>query len=178
MTRGVRTFKVRKDIPNPHQKYLDEKKCNRCGTQLIVPDTWGAGNKKVNNYLCNSCESMISKVNRLKRLARVVSRSVIKQYDTAKDGYVYIISNPIWCGWYKIGMAIDAEDRLNSYQTSSPFRDYVLDYSKYFSNRRNAEAIAHRNIEKVADKRQGEWFNVSKATAINIIEEIIDETNT
>ena len=121
---------------------------------------------------------MISKVNRLKRLARVVSRSVIKQYDTAKDGYVYIISNPIWCGLYKIGMAIDAEDRLNSYQTSSPFRDYVLDYSKYFSNRRNAEAIAHRNIEKVADKRQGEWFNVSKATAINIIEEIIDETNT
>ena len=143
-----------------------------------MPDTWGAGNKRVNNYLCNTCESMISKVNRLKRLARVVSRSVIKQYDTAKDGYVYIISNPIWVGWCKIGMAIDAEDRLNSYQTSSPFRDYVLDYSKYFSNRRNAEAIAHRNIGKVAQIVKGEWFYVYKKTAINIIEEIVDEANT
>tara|TARA_R100000329_G_C7459790_1_gene161951 strand:- start:82 stop:447 length:366 start_codon:yes stop_codon:yes gene_type:complete len=121
---------------------------------------------------------MISKVNRLKRLARVVSRSVIKQYDTAKDGYVYIISNPIWVGWCKIGMAIDAEDRLNSYQTSSPFRDYVLDYSKYFSNRRNAEAIAHRNVGKIANKRQGEWFHCTLEDAKNIIEEIVDETNT
>ena len=178
MTRGVRTFQVRKDIPDPHQKYLEDKNCNRCGTQLIVPDTWGAGNKRVNNYLCNTCESMISKVNRLKRLARVVSRSVIKQYDTAKDGYVYIISNPIWVGWCKIGMAIDAEDRLNSYQTSSPFRDYVLDYSKYFSNRRNAEAIAHRNVGKIANKRQGEWFHCTLEDAKNIIEEIVDETNT
>ena len=75
-------------------------------------------------------------------------------------------------------MAIDAEDRLNSYQTSSPFRDYVLDYSKYFSNRRNAEAIAHRNIGKVAQIVKGEWFYVYKKTAIKIIEEIVDEANT
>ena len=74
-------------------------------------------------------------------------------------------------------MAIDAEDRLNSYQTSSPFRNYVLEYSRHFVNRRSAESIAHRNIGKVAEIVKGEWFYVDKKTAINIIEEIVNETN-
>ena len=30
-----------------------------------------------------------------------------------KEGYVYVITNPAWPEWVKIGMAIDAEDRLN-----------------------------------------------------------------
>ena len=172
-----RLLEILTSVPK-FQGNLPVKHCNRCATELIVGETWGAGNERACNYMCNSCEQKISRYNRLKRLARMVSRSVIKQYDTAKDGYVYIISNPLWCGWYKIGMAIDAEDRLNSYQTSSPFRDYVLDYSKYFSNRRNAEAIAHRNIGKVAEIVKGEWFYVYKKTAIDIIEEIVDEANT
>ena len=75
-------------------------------------------------------------------------------------------------------MAIDAEDRLNSYQTSDPFRNYVLEYSKYFSNRRNAEAIAHKNIGRISVKRRGEWFYLNLGDAKNIIEEIVDETNT
>ena len=172
-----RLLEIREDVPK-FQKNLLVKHCNRCGVELVVGENWGAGNARVANYMCNSCEQKISRYNRLKRLARIVSRSVIKQYDTARDGYVYVISNPAWCGWYKVGMALDAEDRLNSYQTSTPLRDYVLHYSKYFSNRRNAEAIAHKNIGKVAEMLKGEWFYVDKKTAINIIEEIVDETRT
>ena len=52
------------------------------------------------------------------------------------EGYVYIITNPCWKGWIKVGMAIDAEDRCKQYQTSSPFRDYKLCYKKYFDDRR------------------------------------------
>lgn len=172
-----RLLEIREDVPK-FQKNLPVKHCNRCGVELVVGKNWGAGNERVANYMCNSCEQKISRYNRLKRLARMVSRSVIKQYDTAKDGYVYIISNPAWEFWYKIGMALDAEDRLNSYQTSTPFRDYVLHYSKYFSNRRNAEAVAHRNIGRFASKRKGEWFYCNLNDAKNIIEEIVDETRT
>ena len=37
---------------------------------------------------------------------------------------VYIITNDAWPDWVKVGKAVSADDRLNGYQTSSPFRDY------------------------------------------------------
>ncbi len=43
-------------------------------------------------------------------------------------GYVYIVSNPAWEGWYKVGAAKDAETRLLNYQTGTPFRDYKLEW--------------------------------------------------
>jgi len=50
--------------------------------------------------------------------------SALQKDVQVKEGYVYVITNPAWPDWVKIGMAIDAEDRLNGYQTSSPMRDY------------------------------------------------------
>ena len=38
--------------------------------------------------------------------------SSLRNYKHTKSGFVYVISNPAWKGWVKIGMAIDAEDRL------------------------------------------------------------------
>ena len=66
-----------------------------------------------------------------------------QNYTTSKEGEVYVITNKAWDGWVKIGMAVDAEDRLNSYQTSSPHRDYILIHKEFFSDRRRAEAQAH-----------------------------------
>tara|TARA_E500000305_G_scaffold97006_1_gene87394 strand:+ start:2841 stop:3374 length:534 start_codon:yes stop_codon:yes gene_type:complete len=176
--RGRPTFQTREDVPK-HQANLETKRCNRCATELIVPTTWARGDVKISNYLCVKCSSKIRKMNKLKGLARSIQNMTVRHYDRQKDGYVYIISNPSWQGWYKVGRAVDAEDRLNSYQTSSPFRDYVLRYSKYFSDRMLAESIAHNNVGKIADQRKGEWFKVSQQDdVVNIIEEIIDETDT
>ena len=58
----------------------------------------------------------------------------LEGYDTTTEGYVYIINNPCWDGWVKVGMAIDAEDRCKQYQTSSPYRDYKLCYLKFFED--------------------------------------------
>ena len=40
---------------------------------------------------------------------------MIRRAETQKEGYVqrYYEANPAWPEWVKIGMAIDAEDRLN-----------------------------------------------------------------
>lgn len=86
-----------------------------------------------------------------------------------KEGYVYIITNPAWPDWVKIGMAIDAEDRCNGYQTSSPFRDYVLVHSVRTANRRKAEQDAHSKAVTVASGASGEWFKMSIQDAIEII---------
>ena len=111
----------------------------------------------------------IKRKEELKETALEISRNALRQYNKQKDGYVYIISNPAWEGWYKVGMAVDSQDRCGSYQTSSPHRDYRLEYSKYFLNRKVAEEIAHDVISDISLDRNGEWFKVS----VNKIRKII-----
>ena len=85
---------------------------------------------------------------------------------------MYVISNPAWPEWIKIGMAIDAEDRLNGYQTSSPMRDYVLVHYIYFKDRLEAERKAHKVAERYGyHKRQGEWFKITREEAILVLAE-------
>ena len=93
-------------------------------------------------------------------------------YEKSTEGYVYIISNPCWDSWVKVGMAVDAEDRCNQYQTASPHRDYNLCYNKYFKDRRSAEKLAHEKLKKISTKHKGEWFKVSVKEAKQIINKI------
>lgn len=91
----------------------------------------------------------------------------------SREGEVYIIRNMAWENWYKVGKAVNAEDRLNGYQTSSPFRDYVLCYSEHFDDRHQAESSIHRLLEKHPQclDRKGEWFK----TYVPVIQEVMNE---
>ena len=93
-------------------------------------------------------------------------------YNKEKSGHVYIITNPSFKGWVKVGMAIDAEDRCNSYQTSSPYRNYKLFYSKWFEDRRSAEKKALDKLYNITTSQYGEWFRVKPTLAREIIKAI------
>ena len=99
----------------------------------------------------------------------------LSRYASSKEGQVYIIINPAWKGWIKVGMAIDAEDRCKGYQTSSPLRDFKLKFKKDFEDRRTAEQTAHTLCAKKALKRKGEWFKLNVKDAKDIINNM--ETN-
>ena len=107
--------------------------------------------------------------------------SSLVNYVNSTEGEVYVISNPAWENWYKIGKAVDARDRWNSYQTSSPHRDYVLITSKVVKNRGVAEKMAHSLAEGLCKKRANEWFyieNLGKADfdkLLGIVEYMIEE---
>ena len=75
-------------------------------------------------------------------------------YNKEESGDIYIISNPSWKGWIKVGMAIDAKDRCKQYQTSSPFRDYKLHYSRFFNDRKDAEKKAHKLLKKNSEQKK------------------------
>ena len=47
-------------------------------------------------------------------------------YKGVVEGQVYILYSPAYPSWCKIGMAVDARDRLSSFQTGTPYRDYIL----------------------------------------------------
>lgn len=98
--------------------------------------------------------------------------SSLKNYTESKQGQIYIMVNPAYPGWCKVGMAIDAEDRVNQFQTGSPFRDYKL--FKFFetNNRRESEKQAHCTLEEKIDGRRGEWFHINPEDAEKILTEL------
>ena len=96
--------------------------------------------------------------------------SSLENYKESAEGEVYIITNKAWDGWVKVGMAVDAEDRLKNYQTSSPFRDYVLYYSYNTDDRRKAESNAHSILEQLFE-RNNEWFKCTPQEAKGVLSE-------
>jgi len=74
-------------------------------------------------------------------------------------GYVYAITNPAYSGYVKIGYSQDAESRLGSYQTGSPFRDYVLEMYTISENARLVEqTFLDRYTENIVN---GEWVKLT-----------------
>ena len=98
--------------------------------------------------------------------------SSLAKYESSVEGQVYVIVNPSFPEWVKVGMAIDSEDRLNNYQTSSPFRNYVLNYKWNVSDRRAAESEAHTELQKLYERRS-EWFKCTPEQAQEVVSGIV-----
>ena len=58
-------------------------------------------------------------------------------------------------------------------QTSSPFRDYELQYSVYCKDRRKLERKAHKAVGSISSDRNNEWFKASVEDAVDCITGII-----
>jgi|TARA_R100000479_G_scaffold176136_1_gene129246 hypothetical protein len=97
--------------------------------------------------------------------------SSLQNYKSSKQGEVYIITNPAFEGWVKVGMAVDATDRLKGYQTSSPFRDYELQYFCKVNDRRASESQSHQLLATKFNQ-QGEWFQCSIEEARQVIDQV------
>jgi len=98
--------------------------------------------------------------------------SSLAKYESSVEGQVYVVVNPNFPEWVKVGMAIDAEDRLNNYQTSSPFRDYVLNYKWNVSDRRAAESESHTELHKLYERRS-EWFKCTPEQAQEVVSGLV-----
>jgi hypothetical protein len=101
-----------------------------------------------------------------------IKEQMSHSFNEIVDGYIYVLTNPAWKGWVKVGMAIDAEDRCKQYQTSSPYRDYTLQYKKFFTKRSKAEQEVHKLLIGKGNIFNGEWFQTSVKEARKAIEAI------
>ena len=100
--------------------------------------------------------------------------SSLENFKDNPQGQVYVIANPAWKDWVKVGMAVDAMDRAGNYQTSSPYRDYTLLYTYDVDDRRAAESAAHTRLAKECDNIN-EWFRLPPEIANDLILEVIHE---
>ena len=67
--------------------------------------------------------------------------------DIRRKKYVYVISNPVYQGMYKVGVATNAEARLNSYQTGDPKRQYKLEYKYETPEYKTLEPYIHHKFD-------------------------------
>ena len=163
-------------------------KCNTCGEEL-TDTNWSKSWKGLNRKQCKACSARNNARSNPKHYpknnplmmyvnGKYVSRkhplykpgryktfndaafSSLVNYVLSTEGEVYILKNPAWKNWYKIGKAIESTDRCNGYQTGSPHRDYELVTYKKFKHRGVAEKMAHSLAEGLSRKRAKEWFYI------------------
>jgi len=86
---------------------------------------------------------------------------------TTGEGHIYVITNPAWPGYCKVGRSLGVTERLRTYQTASPHRDYTLEFTRRFADVHAAE----RRIRAVlpAFKAKGEWHHISVIAAISLL---------
>ena len=78
-----------------------------------------------------------------------------------KEGFVYIISNKNFPNFYKIGVTTDIKNRLRTYQTSSPFRDYKIEYYIFHPDCYKAEKMIEEQMKYFALSRKNEWYEIN-----------------
>jgi hypothetical protein len=172
------------------QKHID-KNCRMCGVELLVGENFTQTNLDHCMYFCQACVPKELKNRRMYVNGKYVPKthplhkpgryegftdaafSSLKNYTSSKQGQVYIIRNPAFPSWCKVGMAVDAQDRLKQYQTSSPYRDYELVKAYNTENRREAEAQAHAVLEKNYERR-GEWFVCDASLAVDKLDKLLE----
>jgi len=92
------------------------------------------------------------------------------------SGFIYAIVNTAWENWVKIGKTIDLNQRLSSYQTYSPLKDYQLLHNINVVKRHLSETYIHRLAEDITEQpSSGEWFKISEKKEIfRLFEKLID----
>lgn len=101
---------------------------------------------------------------------------VFKEYYKSKhikEGNVYLISNPAWDGWLKVGRAMSVPDRLNAFQIGSPYRDYKVEYAIAVEDAPQIEKLLHKELRNKY-RSKNEWFKLDVSDALNILNEVID----
>lgn len=90
-------------------------------------------------------------------------------------GFVYIISNPAFQNYFKIGITENINERLGVYQTSSPHRNYKVEYYIFHPKYKIAEKKIHEMMKYFAKQHKNEWFECDLKIAITRLDETLDD---
>lgn len=127
-------------------------KTEGCNNPLSRSDKAGA-----RHTYCVSCDRESARERMRNLRASRITEDAKQMYYRPKHGDIYVIYNPSFKGWVKVGCALDVKDRLKSFQTADPFRGYIVKYSIPVDNKLESETKAHDRLEQ-SFERKGEWF--------------------
>ena len=125
------------------------KKCNRCGIEKkFIEFSKDKYNKDKFAKVCKSCDSERGREYRIN--------------NSKVGGFIYGITNPSWEGWVKVGRAKDTINRLNSYQTCSPLRDYEIKFSIKVKNLYLVEQFVYNKYECKSEWIFEDWKKIEE----------------
>jgi predicted GIY-YIG superfamily endonuclease len=75
------------------------------------------------------------------------------------SGILYIVANPSFKEFIKIGITKDLKKRLNTYQTADPFRKYYVKKYVFIQDVRKIESYLLKEY-KIDDVYTGEWVSM------------------
>ena len=85
---------------------------------------------------------------------------------------VYVISNPAFEGWVKVGRTGDIKHRLSVMQSGVPhIHKYVVEHIVELGD----DTPVHWELEERDIERSGEWFRCAKHVAINAVNAVVAE---
>jgi len=97
--------------------------------------------------------------------------------ESTKKGYLYIISNPAYKGWCKVGITEDIDKRLSTYQTGDPFRNYKVEYILHQFDYKTAEKRLKETMKPFAKQIKGEWYEIDLMMAQDRLDEQLEDYN-
>ena len=142
--------------------------CKSCKSILTKQDSSKSG---AHHVYCESCDRQTARERMRKLRADRRLAKANDMYFRSKHGSVYIVYNPSFVGWIKVGCALSSEDRLKSFQTATPFRNFKIKWSKQTNDKLASEAEAHTLLSEHAERRN-EWFKIQPHKASKILEKL------
>lgn len=121
----------------------------------IYGEIGGRGNRKFNRNLAR-------KIHGLNLLKLKFSRGA--KLRDCREGMVYLAANPCWPNYLKVGMTIDLDARLDSYQTYDPFKRFYVKHYEFCLDRRTAEKELLQELD--IHLAGGEWIKYSKSVEV------------
>ena len=104
------------------------------------------------------------------------SERVIGEQSALKEGFVYLVVNAVFEGWYKVGMTLDYEARLTTYNTSCPFDGYKFIALEHVSDRRQTENMLLVEFANHSSSSKGEWFKMEEGKAKALFTSLVSPT--
>ena len=96
----------------------------------------------------------------------------LQSHDGGKQdnqNYIYLITNPAFPGWVKIGQTVDIERRLSEFQCSAPNNSYPFECHASFEAPGDlSDKNLHGVLRHLFDS-EGEWFQMDVADAEKLL---------
>lgn len=150
------------DIPKIVISTMEERDIISPTIPFVIDVGLLAKYREIYNEIKGTCTEK-KNIKRIMQYDRISALNLIQYKQAHKlpvyEGMVYVIGNKAWPNCYKIGMTVNVHERLRSYQTYSPYRDFTLEHYQFYSDRRAVESKIHKFLKPFA--LEGEWFNIT-----------------
>ena len=92
----------------------------------------------------------------------------------SSEGFLYCMTNSYYKGWVKVGRTYDTKKRLSAFNTSTPYKNFKLEYERKFQDYILSEFLLLQKLDNICEKKKGEWFKIKVSKTIKIINALPD----